>query len=136
MPETTTQPVKINVTWDDLDGLVAELAERLAAAPEPDVVLAISRGGLVPAAIIARELDIRLIDTICIRSYQEDKSRGEVIVEVEVLEVNRTRMDEYGIQLRSAAEEGGIRTGIFQLFGIFIPGIIIDTIQAGYQRNI
>jgi adenine/guanine phosphoribosyltransferase-like PRPP-binding protein len=32
-------------------------------------IIAITRGGLVPAAIIARELDIRLIDTICIASY-------------------------------------------------------------------
>ncbi len=32
-------------------------------------IFAITRGGLVPAAIIARELDIRLIDTICLASY-------------------------------------------------------------------
>ena len=44
-----------------------------------------------------------------------DKGRAEVIVEVEVLEVDRRRMEEYGIQLRSAAEEGGIRAGIFAL---------------------
>ena len=50
----------------------------------------------------------RIIDSV-------DKSRAEVIVEVEVLEVDRRRMDEYGIQLRSAAEEGGIRAGIFPL---------------------
>ena len=47
--------------------------------------------------------------------HSVDKSRAEVIVEVEVLEVDRRRMDEYGIQLRSAAEEGGIRAGIFPL---------------------
>jgi len=32
-------------------------------------IIAITRGGLVPAALIARELDIRLIDTICVVSY-------------------------------------------------------------------
>lgn len=32
-------------------------------------IVAITRGGLVPAAIIARELDIHLIDTVCITSY-------------------------------------------------------------------
>jgi general secretion pathway protein D len=41
-----------------------------------------------------------------------DKSRGEVIVEMEVLEVNRSRMEEYGIQLRSA-DADGIVTGAF-----------------------
>ena len=40
-------------------------------------IVAVTRGGLVPAAIIARELDIHLIDTICITSYDwqnQDKS--------------------------------------------------------------
>jgi xanthine phosphoribosyltransferase len=32
-------------------------------------IIAITRGGLVPAALIARELDIRLVDTICVTSY-------------------------------------------------------------------
>jgi general secretion pathway protein D len=41
-----------------------------------------------------------------------DKSRSEVIVEMEVLEVNRSRLVEYGIQLRSAGAEG-IQTSIF-----------------------
>ncbi|MGR3199510.1 MAG: xanthine phosphoribosyltransferase, partial [Paracoccus sp. (in: a-proteobacteria)] len=33
-------------------------------------VVAVTRGGLVPAMIVARELDIRTIDTISIRSYK------------------------------------------------------------------
>jgi general secretion pathway protein D len=41
-----------------------------------------------------------------------DKSRSEVVVEMEVLEVNRSRLVEYGIQLRSAGEEG-IVTSVF-----------------------
>jgi len=32
-------------------------------------IIAITRGGLVPAALVARELDIRLIDTVCVVSY-------------------------------------------------------------------
>jgi xanthine phosphoribosyltransferase len=31
----------------------------------------ITRGGLVPAAIVARELGLRLIETICVASYEE-----------------------------------------------------------------
>lgn len=43
-----------------------------------------------------------------------DKGRGEVVVEVEVLEVDRTRLDEYGIQLRSSAtEDGSVQSAIF-----------------------
>jgi len=40
---------------------------------------AITRGGLVPAAIVARELDIRLIDTVCVLSYNQ-KNKGDVNV--------------------------------------------------------
>ncbi len=32
-------------------------------------IVAITRGGLVPASIIARELEIRIVDTVCISSY-------------------------------------------------------------------
>ena len=34
-----------------------------------------TRGGLVPAAIVARELDIRFIDTVCVASY-DDRAQG------------------------------------------------------------
>lgn len=43
-------------------------------------IIAVTRGGLVPAAVVARELDIRLIDTICITSYGKDKTQGNLEV--------------------------------------------------------
>src|SRR3546814_4200219 len=52
---------------------------RVALGPFKGIV-AITRGGLVPAAVIARELDVRLIDTICIVSYRDDNSQGEMEV--------------------------------------------------------
>ncbi len=42
-------------------------------------LVAVTRGGLVPAAIVARELDIRRIETICISSY-DDREQGELTV--------------------------------------------------------
>ncbi len=47
------------VTWEDLDGLVARLAERVGR--DHDLVLAITRGGLVPAGMLAYRLDLREI---------------------------------------------------------------------------
>lgn len=41
-------------------------------------IVCITRGGLVPAAIISRELNIRLIDTVCIASYHDYVNQGEV----------------------------------------------------------
>ncbi|MGB2464010.1 MAG: xanthine phosphoribosyltransferase, partial [Candidatus Puniceispirillaceae bacterium] len=42
-------------------------------------VIAVTRGGLVPAAIVARELELRLIDTACLASYH-GQEKGEVNV--------------------------------------------------------
>ena len=53
MPETLV------VTWEALDGLVARLAERVGR--DHDLVLAITRGGLVPAGMLAYRLDLREI---------------------------------------------------------------------------
>src|ERR1700686_2556382 len=39
-------------------------------------IVAIPRGGLVPAAIIARELELRVIETVCIASYHDYKTQG------------------------------------------------------------
>jgi xanthine phosphoribosyltransferase len=41
-------------------------------------IVAVTRGGLVPAAIVARELDIRLVDTVCVFSYNWQDQRGEI----------------------------------------------------------
>ncbi|BDG01282.1 xanthine phosphoribosyltransferase [Anaeromyxobacter oryzae] len=40
-------------------------------------IIAITRGGLVPAALVARELDIRLIDTVCVVSYGGEDGGAE-----------------------------------------------------------
>lgn len=75
---TLSEPVKINVTWDDLDALVAELAARLAAAPKPDVVLAISRGGLVPAGMLGYRLGWRDMLLAAVVVYDDEQGfRGE-----------------------------------------------------------
>ena len=47
------------ITWETLDRLVADLA--LKAGRDHDLVLAITRGGLVPAGMLAYRLDLREI---------------------------------------------------------------------------
>jgi len=64
------------VTWDDLHRDTRALAWRLAELPPFQAIVAIARGGLVPAAIVARELGVRLVDTVCIASYN-DRAQGE-----------------------------------------------------------
>ena len=67
------------VTWDQLHRDARALAWRLMGLGPFSGIVAISRGGLIPAAIIARELDLRLVESVCIVTY-EDEKRGEPIV--------------------------------------------------------
>lgn len=65
------------VSWQELHRDAKALAWRLSEKGDFKAVVAITRGGLVPAAIVARELDMRLIDTVCVASY-EHQTQGEV----------------------------------------------------------
>ncbi len=66
------------ISWDQLHRDSKALAWRLLNIGPFKGIIAITRGGLVPAAIIARELDIRLVDTICLSSYDWQDRKGEV----------------------------------------------------------
>jgi hypoxanthine phosphoribosyltransferase len=78
MPETLSEPLKITVTWEDLDRLVAALAQRLSDGPAPDVVLAISRGGLVPAGMLGYRLGWRDMLLAAVVVYDDEHGvRGE-----------------------------------------------------------
>jgi adenine/guanine phosphoribosyltransferase-like PRPP-binding protein len=65
------------VSWDELHRHARALAWRLLELGPWQGIVAITRGGLVPAAIVARELDIRLVDTVCISSYK-DRSQSSL----------------------------------------------------------
>ncbi len=73
-----------HVSWDQLHRDARALAWRLQGTG-PDggswrAVLAITRGGMAPAMIVARELDIRIVETIGIRSYDRQTQSEPVIV--------------------------------------------------------
>jgi xanthine phosphoribosyltransferase len=63
------------VSWDELHRDARALSWRLAERGPWTGIVAIARGGLVPAQIVARELELRLIDTICVSSYDEQRQR-------------------------------------------------------------
>lgn len=65
------------VSWEELHRNAKALAWRLMDIGPWTGVVAIARGGLVPAAIVARELEIRLVDTVCIASYDDHKELGK-----------------------------------------------------------
>jgi xanthine phosphoribosyltransferase len=67
------------VSWDQFHRDARALAWRLNGAGPFEAIVTVTRGGLVPAAIVARELDLHLIETICISSY-DHMQQGELKV--------------------------------------------------------
>jgi xanthine phosphoribosyltransferase len=67
------------VSWDQFHRDARALAWRLSGEGPFTSVVAVTRGGLVPAAIVARELGVRVIETICVASYDYGK-QGELQV--------------------------------------------------------
>ncbi|MEF3367170.1 xanthine phosphoribosyltransferase [Methylocystis sp. 9N] len=68
------------VSWDMFHRDARALAWRLAAIGGFSAIVAVTRGGLAPAAVVARELGIRVVETVGVGSYHEENERGEVQV--------------------------------------------------------
>ena len=68
-------PRYYTVTWDQLHRDGKALAWRLVDKGPWKGIVAITRGGLIPAAIVARELDCRLIESASIITYEEEEIR-------------------------------------------------------------
>ncbi|NCC23194.1 MAG: xanthine phosphoribosyltransferase [Alphaproteobacteria bacterium] len=64
------------VSWEEIHRDSKALAWRLLEAGPWEGIVAITRGGLVPACVMARELDIRTVDTLCILTY-DHMTQGE-----------------------------------------------------------
>ncbi len=67
------------VTWDQLHRDARALAWRLMDRGPFAGIVAVTRGGLIPAAIIARELECRLVESVSVVTYDEE-NRGEPLV--------------------------------------------------------
>jgi len=67
------------VTWEELHRNAKALAWRIADKGPWHGIVAITRGGLVPAAIVARELNLRVIETISVKSY-DHQTQGDIRV--------------------------------------------------------
>ena len=78
-PYTKTFPV----SWHELHRDAKALAWKLVPGSPWHGIVAITRGGLVPAAIVARELDVRLIDTVSVASYDHmTQNAGRILKSV------------------------------------------------------
>jgi len=76
---TNPQQKSFPVSWDQFHRDSRALAWRLNSAGPFEACVAITRGGLVPAAIVSRELNIRTIDCVAVKSY-DYQSQGQIQV--------------------------------------------------------
>ena len=73
-----------HISWDQIHRDSRALAWRLDGKGPGDgdwkAVIAITRGGMAPAMIVARELDIRTVDTISVKSYDHQEQSEAVVL--------------------------------------------------------
>jgi xanthine phosphoribosyltransferase len=121
------QPQKaFPVSWDQFHRDARALTWRLADSGPFDVIVCVTRGGLVPAAIVARELGIRLIETVCVASYQGTR-QGDLSVLKSIASEIRARPEGKGILIVDDLVDTG-RTA--KVVRDLIPGAHFATVYA------
>ena len=89
-PERLPHEKGFHVSWDQIHRDARALAWRLDGKGPGEggawkAVVGITRGGLVPAMIVSRELDIRVVDTISVRSYHSGGGKADQRREAQVI---------------------------------------------------
>ncbi|MEZ4753766.1 MAG: xanthine phosphoribosyltransferase [Bdellovibrionota bacterium] len=79
----------LHISWEDLHRDVRALATQLRSENLKNKVwkgiVVVTRGGLIPACLLSKELGIKLIDTFCISTYDhQDKGKSEVLKKPEI----------------------------------------------------
>lgn len=74
-------PIDLPLSWNEIHIQSKIVCKNLRQSGKSwDKIIAVTRGGLIPACLIARELDIRIIDTVSIKSYDhQSQSALEVL---------------------------------------------------------
>lgn len=87
-PEASSFTKSLAISWSEIQEDAKHLAQRLKDSGQKwDKILAITRGGLVPAALLSRSLGIRFIDTICLMSYDEKDQQQDGIETIKPLQL-------------------------------------------------
>ena len=74
-PPAAERPTEYIVSWDRIAADCRLLADRARAMGPFRGIVAVARGGLIPAALVARLLDVRLVDSLAVSSY-DGRARG------------------------------------------------------------
>lgn len=69
----SNQTATFPITWEQVHRDALRLAEKLKKVQQFDAILTVCRGGLVPASLVARALDIHVIDTLCFKTINDQE---------------------------------------------------------------
>jgi hypoxanthine phosphoribosyltransferase len=59
----------LDLTWTDVEKYVHQMSQVLDPKSYENGIMTVTRGGLVPTAMLTHLLPVRRIETICLRSY-------------------------------------------------------------------
>ncbi len=114
------------VTWDQFHRDSRALAWRLNSEGPFAAMVAITRGGLVPAAIVARELNVRLVETVSVKSYDhQDQGNIRVIKPICEAVIKLCRSDKVLI-IDDLVDTGATATVVREM----LPGAHFATVYA------
>ena len=94
---------KLHISWEEFHNHTKLLAEKIKKSGNYNKIIAISRGGLLPAGIVSYELDIRNTHAINISSYDGDHQRD--IKDIE-LDINTGEVDEKTLIIDDLSDTG------------------------------
>lgn len=68
--------LNMKLTWSDVDWFCLNLSSQIKLSGfQPDMILGVARGGLIPAAMLASFLKVKDVISISIRSYTKERQR-------------------------------------------------------------
>ncbi len=68
------------VGWYEIEEVSRKLVDALRTKGPFSGIVAVTRGGLVPAAIVAHGLDLQIVETVSVSSYGEGRARSEPVI--------------------------------------------------------
>lgn len=109
-----------HVSWDQIHRDSRALAWRMDGKGPLDgnwkAIVAVTRGGMAPAMIMARELDVRVVDTISVKSYDNQSQADATVLKA------------------PDAELMGDGTGILIVDDLVDSGKTLELIRAAYPK--
>ncbi len=110
--------MRVEVSWTMFHRDARQLAAQLKSIRDFSAIVAVTRGGLAPAAIIARELGVRMVETLGISSYSAEMQQNDIAVIKPMAEIIRAHPPGAVVVIDDLADTGATARVVREL----LPG--------------